>query len=228
MARFKGENTKVTAAKEKKAAVKAEKEAKVRAKKEAEEDVYWSQGAKKPGKAEKDAAKRAEQLAKKAELDRLKKEEEAEMAKIKPKKPLKLKGEEKVAAKKSAAIEAISQSSQPIEEFSASNIDDALDMLSVVMSDKMTISKNDQIDRHPERRAKAAFAAYEARELPILRKENPGLRLTQVKEILWKQWQKSEENPFNQASIAYNATQKDIKDLQDTKKQDVENRLRTN
>lgn len=96
------------------------------------------------------------------------------------------------------------------------------------MSDKMSISKSDQIDRHPERRAKAAFAAYEARELPILRKENPGLRLTQVKEILWKQWQKSEENPFNQASIAYNATQKDIKDLQDTKKQDVENRLRTN
>ncbi|EGG15084.1 hypothetical protein DFA_09907 [Cavenderia fasciculata] len=53
-------------------------------------------------------------------------------------------------------------------------------------------------DQHPERRLKAAFAKYQEDNLPILRKENPSLKFTQVKDLLWKQWLKSPENPMNQ------------------------------
>eukprot|EP00127_Corallochytrium_limacisporum_P000023 Clim_evm2s2 gene=Clim_evmTU2s2 len=58
------------------------------------------------------------------------------------------------------------------------------------------------LDLHPEKRMKAAYKAYEEKWLPILRKENPSLRLTQIKEMLWKQWQKAPENPKVQAAMA--------------------------
>lgn len=53
-------------------------------------------------------------------------------------------------------------------------------------------------DKHPEKRLKVAYAAFEEKNLPIVRAENPGLKLSQLKELLWKQWQKSPENPLNQ------------------------------
>eukprot|EP01111_Echinosteliopsis_oligospora_P018484 TRINITY_DN850_c0_g2_i1.p1 TRINITY_DN850_c0_g2~~TRINITY_DN850_c0_g2_i1.p1 ORF type:complete len:200 (+),score=101.04 TRINITY_DN850_c0_g2_i1:1229-1828(+) len=62
------------------------------------------------------------------------------------------------------------------------------------------LSGSQEAEKHPEKRLKAAFAAYEDVNLPILRKENPGLKLSQVKELLWKQWQKSPENPLNQTA----------------------------
>lgn len=55
-----------------------------------------------------------------------------------------------------------------------------------------------EIDKNPEKRLRAAFSAYESVQLPILREENPSLKLSQVKEMLWKQWQKAPENPLNQ------------------------------
>jgi hypothetical protein len=42
------------------------------------------------------------------------------------------------------------------------------------------------LQAHPERRYKAALAAYKERELPIMRKERPGLRLQQYEEIIFK------------------------------------------
>eukprot|EP01102_Stenamoeba_stenopodia_P011992 TRINITY_DN3731_c0_g1_i2.p1 TRINITY_DN3731_c0_g1~~TRINITY_DN3731_c0_g1_i2.p1 ORF type:complete len:257 (+),score=100.98 TRINITY_DN3731_c0_g1_i2:59-772(+) len=56
-------------------------------------------------------------------------------------------------------------------------------------------------DKHPEKRLKAAYLAYESANLPVLRQENPGLKLSQYKEMLWKQWQKSPENPLNQIAV---------------------------
>ena len=41
-------------------------------------------------------------------------------------------------------------------------------------------------ERHPERRMKSAYAAFEERELPVLKEENPGLRLSQLKNMLQK------------------------------------------
>eukprot|EP01132_Coremiostelium_polycephalum_P004057 gene4057-5079_t len=59
------------------------------------------------------------------------------------------------------------------------------------------LSGNQKEDLHPERRMKAAFLTYEAENLPILRKENPSLKFTQVKQMLWRQWLKAPENPMN-------------------------------
>jgi hypothetical protein len=63
---------------------------------------------------------------------------------------------------------------------------------------KLHTGNEPEVDAHPERRRKAAFKAYEEREIPIIREENKGLKLSQVKEIIFKNWQKSPENPVNQ------------------------------
>ena len=49
------------------------------------------------------------------------------------------------------------------------------------------------------RRAKAAFEAYQERELPLVKQDKPGLKQSQYKEMIWKAWQKAPENPFNKA-----------------------------
>ncbi|XP_020093740.1 coiled-coil domain-containing protein 124-like [Ananas comosus] len=53
-------------------------------------------------------------------------------------------------------------------------------------------------DRHPERRLKASFKAFEEAELPKLKEEKPGLTLNQYKDMVWKLWKKSPDNPLNQ------------------------------
>ena len=81
-------------------------------------------------------------------------------------------------------------------EIEARTIDEAIAVLSVGQEPQ---------DRHPERRMKAAYAAYEERELPRLKEENPNLRMSQLKQLLRKEWMKSPENPMNQHHIAHNA-----------------------
>lgn len=61
------------------------------------------------------------------------------------------------------------------------------------------------MDRHPEKRMKAAYTSFEETQLPILKKQNPTLRLSQLKQLLKKEWLKSPENPLNQAFKAYNS-----------------------
>lgn len=70
----------------------------------------------------------------------------------------------------------------------ASNIDQAISVLKVADNDE---------DRHPEKRMKAAFKAYEDAQLPIIKAQNPSLKLSQLKQIIFKDWQKSPENPLN-------------------------------
>lgn len=62
----------------------------------------------------------------------------------------------------------------------------------------------EDLDHHPERRMKAAFAAYEEENLPRLKKENPNMRLSQLKQQLKKEWMKAPENPLNQRFATYN------------------------
>lgn len=52
-------------------------------------------------------------------------------------------------------------------------------------------------DKHPEKRMKAAFKAFEAANLPRIKAENPSMRLSQWKQLLYKEWLKSPENPLN-------------------------------
>ena len=55
-----------------------------------------------------------------------------------------------------------------------------------------------KVDLHPEKRMKAAYTAFEERELPRLKSENPNLRLSQLKQVLRKEWMKSPDNPMVQ------------------------------
>jgi len=60
------------------------------------------------------------------------------------------------------------------------------------------------VDSHPEKRMKSAYDAYELENLPKLKQEYPTLRLSQLKQLLKKQWMKAPENPFNKPTKAYN------------------------
>lgn len=111
-------------------------------------------------------------------------------------------------------------------------------------------SKAKEVEKHPERRFKGALAAFEEREMPNFKRDYPGLRLSQLKDLMYKAFQKSPENPFNQANIVqYNATKDETEELKckfylyilegcftntllllyiATKKKQIEERLRTN
>lgn len=60
-------------------------------------------------------------------------------------------------------------------------------------------SKDQDVDKHPEKRLKAAYAAFEERRLRELKEANSTLRLSQLKQLIFKEWQKSPENPLNKA-----------------------------
>ncbi|NXI75221.1 C124A protein, partial [Rhipidura dahli] len=77
----------------------------------------------------------------------------------------------------------------------ARSIEDAIAALSVSQAQ----------ERHPERRLRAAFAAFEELRLPRLKQENPNMRLSQLRQLLRKEWMKSPENPMNQRHQAYNS-----------------------
>jgi len=116
-----------------------------------------------------------------------------------------------------------------VESFQATGIDDALDLLDVVnaKTDKASMGTAAAgIERHPERRFKAAFEAYLENELPETRKEHPGMRLQQYRDMLFKQFQKSPDNPFNQTTIAYDASKVERLDVLKRKQEEVEQRLR--
>jgi hypothetical protein len=76
----------------------------------------------------------------------------------------------------------------------ARNVEDAISVLSV----------DDKQESHPERRLKAAYAAFEEERLPVLKAENPNMRLSQIKQMLRKEWLRSPDNPLNQNFVAYN------------------------
>ncbi|KAG7198671.1 hypothetical protein KM043_006026 [Ampulex compressa] len=199
--KFVGENSKAVAARARKAAAKEVENTKKA--QEAEEKAWQDddkQVLKKKQKQEEMEKKRQQQLEKKAEVKALL---EKEMSTIKV-------GGKQMAAKVTRAeIVAVTEKrnqvamkkkeeERPIEENlnritlegeTAHGVDEALSILS---------TKDPEIDRHPEKRMKAAFATFEERMMPIIKEQNPTLRLSQLKQILKKEWMKSSENPLNQ------------------------------
>ncbi|KAA1477678.1 DUF1014-domain-containing protein [Dentipellis sp. KUC8613] len=244
----KGGNAKKESGRAKKAENEAKKQEAAAAAKERAEADEWSQGAKNSkAKAEKEEKRRAE-LARKQELARLLAEEEAATASAK--KPAPKAGTKKAAAKapKPAGPGAIaaggglggdsgkeeSRKGTPArdeepESYAATGIDNALDLLEVVTAKMDKASVGNQaagIERHPERRYKAAFEAYCERELPILKEEHRGLRLQQYKDLLHKQFQKSPENPFNQQTVSYDASKEEKVEALNKRQAEVAERLR--
>ncbi|XP_011697381.1 PREDICTED: coiled-coil domain-containing protein 124 [Wasmannia auropunctata] len=199
--KFVGENSKAVAARARKAAVK---EAETLKKLMEAEDKAWEdnnkQVLKKKQKHEESEKKRLQQLEKKAEAKALL---EKEMANIK------IGGKQPASKVTRAEIVTITEKrnqvamkkkeeEKPIEENlnrvilegeTAHGIDEAISVLSM---------KEPEIDRHPERRMKAAYVSFEERMMPMIKEQNPTLRLSQLKQILRKEWMKSAENPLNQ------------------------------
>ncbi|KAK0492084.1 hypothetical protein EDD18DRAFT_1184681 [Armillaria luteobubalina] len=225
----KGGNAKKESGRAKKAENESKKKEAAAAEAERKEADAWKDTSVKGGKSKKEEqeAKRKADLERKAENARMLAEEEAAVPKVKaaPKagakkaaKPTpKPAGPGAIAAGGGLADDGKKEWDAPEpESFSATGIDNALDLLEVVTA------KMDKASRHPE----AAFEAYQERELPVLKQDHPGLRLQQYKDLLHKQFQKSPENPFNQTLVAYDASKLDKVEALKGKKAQVEERLR--
>ncbi|KAH6919171.1 hypothetical protein BKA70DRAFT_1249472 [Coprinopsis sp. MPI-PUGE-AT-0042] len=209
---------------------------------ERKEAAAWQDNDTKGGKAKKQAQeeKRQADLARKAEAARLLAEEEAAgPSKVKAapkagkKKEVKAAGPGAIAAGGGLGSgSATPKGKEPEEEpesFAATGIDNALDLLEVVTAkmDKASVgSQAAKLEAHPERRFKAAFAAYSERELPNLRKDHPGLRLQQYNDLLYKNFQKSPENPFNQVTVAFDASKEAKVEALNQRKAEIQQRLR--
>ncbi|KAK0080438.1 hypothetical protein PV325_013961 [Microctonus aethiopoides] len=200
--KFVGENSKAVAARARKAAIKDAENSK---KAQEAEDKAWQdddkQLLKKKQKQEELEKKRLQQLEKKAEAKALL-EKELATIKIGGKQPASKITRAEINAvtekRNQVAMKKKDEDEKPLEENlnrivlegeTAHGIDEALSILN---------TKDPEVDRHPEKRMKAAYASFEERMMPIIKENNPTLRLSQLKQLLKKEWMKSPENPLNQ------------------------------
>jgi hypothetical protein len=222
-------NQKAVAANAKKEAHRQEVAQKQKQEDERKISQEWEVGAKGKSKKDADAEKKAQAKAKKEEAKKLLEQEEKDLGAKKPIMKTHTRRSEKVAEKRSRMVEAAERDMEKPEEYVATNLDDALDLLAATtISGSGASSSTKEVEKHPERRVKAAYKAYEEVMLPKVKADNPSLRLTQLKEILWKMWQKAPENPFNQVVVSFNASQEEIREIVQTKKQSDADRLRIN
>lgn len=108
-----------------------------------------------------------------------------------------------------------------LDALSASGIDDAIDALTLTSDGQAVV-----VDRHPERRFKAAYATYKEKRLPEVKEEYKGLRLNQMVEVIKKEFDKHPDNPFNQTGVvAHNATQEEVTQKRKEERDKIEKRL---
>ena len=166
--------------------------------------------------------KKQEQLQRKLELKKLAEEEDAQLktkssvttaggvaTKVTRAKIAETKSQEKTSGGATALPRKLSEDTPLMENpnlllkqrsedghHDASTIDEAIAVLS---------TQDSAMEKHPERRMKAAYTAFEERELPRLKEEYPNLRLSQLKQRLKKEWTKSPDNPMNQSHQMFNS-----------------------
>merc|ERR1712137_1094831 len=136
----------------------------------AKEDASWEdndkQLARKADRANAASEKRETELARKKANQELYEAQMAQMEKSKKK-----------SKKNSKVVEQPTELEENINKLdlgpAASNIDDAIDLLS---------STNDKEDRHPEKRMKASYKKFEEERYETVKQENPSLKRTQIKE----------------------------------------------
>ncbi|KAK7748553.1 hypothetical protein SLS53_000573 [Cytospora paraplurivora] len=215
-----GENSKKAAGQARKADAAASKKAAEENKKSAVEEAEWEKGSKKASaKKEQEAAKKEEAARKKAEREALLAEEEKNTpGRSAPKNA-------KTAQKKTRGLD-LSQLDDdgPLSALNASGIDNALDALDITTQDNRL-----KIDRHPERRVGKAWKVFVERiekewEADGSLKERKKYRGA-YNDDLHKLWPRAPENPKNQISAAYNATEEEIAEIRAQQKEKVENRL---
>ncbi len=131
----------------------------------------------------------------------------------------------KAAPKKSRTLDLADldePSSAPGPALNATGIDNALDALSLTSAGGAA----QKVDRHPERRFKAALAAYEERRLAEMADEK-GLRRQQRLDLIRKEFEKHPDNPFNQISGKYNSSGQELAALREQERDAIEERLTT-
>uniref|UniRef100_A0A1I8J824 HMG box domain-containing protein n=2 Tax=Macrostomum lignano TaxID=282301 RepID=A0A1I8J824_9PLAT len=210
--KFQGENTKAAAARARKESQKAEERQK---KAEAEENEKWrdddkQMARKQMRKAEKEA-KVHEKMERKAELRALH-DQEMQSATPKQEVPEKVTRAEIEARREAAAAASSAGGSAKTRVVEQPELEENVNRLAIDGEQARTVEEALQVlggeagsDRHPERRMRAAYAAYEERELARLKRELPGMRLSQLKQLVHKSWDKSPENPMNQRHATYNS-----------------------
>ena len=199
-----GVSSKAQEGRERKAAQKEVRKLEAQKKKEEKEAQEWSVGVKEKSKKQLEEERKKEDRARlKAEKKRIIATEEIELEKHKPTAHnVLIKNPDTIGKALSSQKEWICSDEEFLGQmYSASNIDDALILL------ESTSSLNSKyIERHPERRTKAAYTSFAKREMDRLKTENPTLKRSQLLERIQILWRKAPENPFNQSHIHYNAT----------------------
>uniref|UniRef100_H0X6K7 Coiled-coil domain containing 124 n=1 Tax=Otolemur garnettii TaxID=30611 RepID=H0X6K7_OTOGA len=221
--KFQGENTKSAAARARRAEAKAAADAR---KQKELEDAYWKDDDKhvmrKEQRKEEKEKRRLDQLERKKETQRLLEEEDS---KLKGGKAARVAAPSKVTRAQiedtlrrdyqhkeapDPAEKAKSHLEVPLEEnLNRRGADLGLwgrSRASRALTPLSTLSVSEEAgDRHPERRMRAAFTAFEEAQLPRLKQENPNMRLSQLKQLLKKEWLRSPDNPMNQRTMPFNA-----------------------
>ena len=59
--------------------------------------------------------------------------------------------------------------------------------------------RGEEDNKHPEKRMKAAYKAYEEKMMPEMKQQYPGLKRQQYLDKVFSSWKKSPENPMNQS-----------------------------
>ena len=129
----------------------------------------------------------------------------------------------KAPAKKSRGLDLSGldgpSSKKDLAALNATGIDNALDALSLTNA-----NNGEKVDRHPERRFKAAYAAFEERRLEEM-KDEKGLRRQQKVDQIRKEFEKHPDNPFNQVAGTYNMSKEELKGLREGERAKIEGRL---
>ncbi|KAB0801188.1 hypothetical protein PPYR_05542 [Photinus pyralis] len=201
--KFAGENSKAAAAKARKAAVKEDEKVQ---KKKQEEEQYWKEDDKhvlRKLQRKEDQEKKKQSIAdKKAEVKALIEQETASIKKTPklppPPKVTRAQISEQANIKPVVKEKTETHLDAPLEENINRLIPTADEARSVTEAIALLSTRDEEIDKHPEKRMKAAYVAYERRELALLKETHPTLRLSQLKQMVFKEWQKSPENPLNQ------------------------------
>ncbi|KAJ9444646.1 Coiled-coil domain-containing protein 124-like protein [Diplonema papillatum] len=184
------------------------------AKEQAEEDAMWAdekggKASKAAQKAEKAAEKAREKAAKKEEVNAILREEEAsstskkgaqekvtqyqlqqQLAKEAKKNTKKGPSNVVTEEERERTLNLVNQNKLDAD-VDASNLKSAVDQL-----EKVAFKGAESEEKHPERRLKAAHIAFEEKMIPQLKADNPGLKRSQLKDMCFKLWQKSPENPM--------------------------------
>eukprot|EP01064_Diplonema_japonicum_P023080 TRINITY_DN33536_c0_g1_i1.p1 TRINITY_DN33536_c0_g1~~TRINITY_DN33536_c0_g1_i1.p1 ORF type:complete len:221 (+),score=103.12 TRINITY_DN33536_c0_g1_i1:47-709(+) len=198
------------------------KNAKSQQQAKAEEDALWAdddkKSKKKNAKASDAAAKEREKLAKREEKKALEREEEAGLKSKGEKKLTKFQMQQELEKNKSkpkpkaSNVVSVEKQNHDLMKENTNKKDADVDATglneAVSQLERVNFKEDPNEEQHPERRMKAAHKAYEEKMMPILKADNPGLKRSQLKEMCWKEWQKSPENPIVQEAMKRHAAMK--------------------